>query len=124
MAHDRLVVAVRKGHALVDAELTLDRYIDADRITVSRRGRLRDRIEDLLRDRRLRRRVAAAVPTSTAVLHFVRYSDLLVAVPEHMTRPVTSELGLRRPHLSCHPPGMSPGGGGRGSAGGCPSNGP
>ena len=95
VAHDRLVVAVRAEHPYADGPFTLDQYADADHVTVSRRGRLRDPIDDLLQERGRRRRVVAAVPTSTAALHIVRHSDILVAVPEHLTRAVVGELGLR-----------------------------
>ncbi len=58
------------------------------------RGRLRDPIEDILEERGSRRRVLAAVPTLTAALHFARQNDILVAVPEHMSRPVLNQAGL------------------------------
>ncbi len=95
VAHDHLVVAVRADHPYADGPFALDQYADADHVTVSRRGRLRDPIDDLLQERGRRRRVVAAVPTSTAALHIVRHSDILVAVPEHLTRAVVGELGLR-----------------------------
>ncbi|MEU5347795.1 MULTISPECIES: LysR family transcriptional regulator [unclassified Streptomyces] len=95
VAHDHLVVAVRAEHPFTHGDLTLDRYVDAEHLTVSRRGRLRDPLDDLLEDLGLRRRVVASVPSSTAALHFIQHSDTVVAVPENMTRPVISGLGLR-----------------------------
>ncbi|QMU79781.1 LysR family transcriptional regulator [Streptacidiphilus sp. PB12-B1b] len=95
VTHDRLVVALRPDHPGAADGLTLDAYAAADHVTVSRRGRLRDPIDDLLEERGLRRRVVAAVPTSTAALHVARDSDILVAVPEQMTRAAVRELGLR-----------------------------
>jgi len=95
IGHDHLVLAVRPEHPLMDGELTIDRYATARHIIVSRRGRLHDLIDDALAARGLRRHVVAAAPTSTAALHFVRYSDLVVAVPAHMCGPTVAMLGLR-----------------------------
>ena len=90
VGHDRLVVATgtRRG-------LGLDEYVAADHLTVSRRGRLHDPIDDALGELGLRRRVIATVPTSSAGLKFVRDSDILVAVPERMSRDAAADLGLR-----------------------------
>jgi DNA-binding transcriptional LysR family regulator len=90
-----LVAAVRPGHPLTHGALTLARYADADHVTVSRRGRLRDPIDDVLAEHGLRRRVVAAAPTSTAALHLARHSDLVVAVSEHLCRPMVTAFGLR-----------------------------
>lgn len=95
IGHDRLVIAVRPDHPFVHGELTVERYARAHHTTVSRRGRLRDPIDDALEARGLRRRVVAAAPTSAAALHFVRESDMVVAVPEYVCRPMVSALGLR-----------------------------
>ncbi|WP_236793796.1 LysR family transcriptional regulator [Amycolatopsis sp. GM8] len=93
-AHDRLVVAIRPEHPLAQGTLTLKRYTEADHLTVSRRGRLRDPIDDVLHERGTSRRVIAAVPTLTAALRFARQTDALVAVPEHMSHPMIGETGL------------------------------
>ncbi len=90
-----LVIALRPGHPLTHGKLTINRYAEAFHITVSRRGRLRDPIDDALEALGLRRRVMASAPTSTAALRFVCQSDVVVAVPEHMCRPTIVALGLR-----------------------------
>ena len=95
IGHGRLVLAVRPDHPFTQGELTIDRYARAHHLTVSRRGRLHDPIDDALEARGLRRRVVAAAPTSTAALQFVRESDIVVAVSEHMCRPMVNALGLR-----------------------------
>ncbi|MFE6776229.1 LysR family transcriptional regulator [Streptomyces sp. NPDC057702] len=91
---DRLVVAVGP-RSRVGATLTLDQYVAADHVTVSRRGRLRDPVDDLLAARGLTRRVVAAVPTSTAALRIAQHGDVLVAVPAHIASPLADGLGLR-----------------------------
>lgn len=95
VGHDRLVVAVRPDHPCAHGELTVERYARAHHVTVSRRGRLRDPIDDALEARGVRRRVVAAAPTSTAALQFVSQSDIVVAVPERMCGPTVRALGLR-----------------------------
>ncbi|MFC4048968.1 LysR family transcriptional regulator [Actinomadura syzygii] len=95
IGHDRLVAAARPGHPCAEAGLTAERLAAADHVIVSRRGRLRDPIDMSLDALGLRRRVVASVPTSTAALYLVAESELVVAVPEHMCRPLLARLGLR-----------------------------
>lgn len=95
VGHDRFVAAVRPGHPDADRALTPERYAAALHVTVSRRGRLQDPVDAALAGVGLRRRVLAAVPTSTAALHLVRGSDLVVTVPERVCGPAVRALGLR-----------------------------
>lgn len=96
VAHDRLVVIGRRDHpALADGPPTLDAYAAAGHVTVSRRGRLRDPIDDALAQRGISRRVVAAAPTSATALSIAARSDLLVAGPERMCRLSIDALGLR-----------------------------
>ncbi|MFJ4919942.1 LysR family transcriptional regulator [Streptomyces sp. NPDC088725] len=91
----RLIVVVRAGHPLTEVPLTLDRYAAAEHITVSRRGRLSDPIDDTLQAHDQRRRVVASAPTGSTALQLVRHSDLVVAVPELTNRPEPNDLSLR-----------------------------
>ncbi|MFD6157727.1 LysR family transcriptional regulator [Nocardia sp. NPDC060256] len=93
MARDRLVVAVPADHPA--GTFTIENYVAAEHITVSRRGRLHDPIDDLLQARGLTRRVVATVPTVAAALRFVQRGALVATVPERMTGAVAAELGLR-----------------------------
>ncbi|WP_405057809.1 LysR family transcriptional regulator [Kribbella sp. NBC_01505] len=78
----RLVVAVRSGHQLTEGKLTAERYAAAEHVTVSRRGRLVDPIDDVLAEAGLRREVVVASPTVAAALQLVRLSDLVVTLPD------------------------------------------
>lgn len=91
---DQLVAAFRPDHPLAAGTLTPARFAEADHIIVSRRGRLRDPIDETLAGTGLRRRVVASAPTSTAALHIVSCSDLLVAVPERICTPMLTTFGL------------------------------
>jgi DNA-binding transcriptional LysR family regulator len=91
---DHMVAVFRAGHPLADGDLTPQRLAGASHVTVSRRGRLRGVIDDALAGRGLSRRVAAALPTSSAALELVACTDLVTAVAEQACRPAWTRLGL------------------------------
>ncbi|MEU9073752.1 LysR family transcriptional regulator [Kitasatospora sp. NPDC048538] len=91
---DRLVVAVRPGHPLTEGPSDLERYAAAEHLTVSRRGSLRDPIDDALTTRALTRRVVAAGPTAAFALQLALESDLVVTLPDAVTRTARERLGL------------------------------
>jgi DNA-binding transcriptional LysR family regulator len=94
IGHDRLVVVTRSTHPAVGRRLTRKRYAEALHVIVSRRGRLKDPIDDALAAHGLRRRVVASAPTSSAALHWVRETDLMVAVPANSCSATVQALGL------------------------------
>ncbi|MFF8902747.1 LysR substrate-binding domain-containing protein [Streptomyces lydicus] len=94
VGRDRLVVAVRPGHPLTEGPLSLERYAAAEHLTVSRRGRLRDQIDDALSTRGSERRVVAAGPTAAFALQLALGTDLVVTLPDAVTRAARDQLGL------------------------------
>ncbi|MEU8702939.1 LysR family transcriptional regulator [Streptomyces sp. NPDC048680] len=94
IGRDQLVVAVRPGHPLTEAPLSLERYAAAEHLTVSRRGSLRDPIDDALTAHGLERRVVAAGPTAAFALQLALGSDLVVTLPDAVTRTARDLLGL------------------------------
>ncbi|MER7150638.1 LysR family transcriptional regulator [Streptomyces lydicus] len=94
VGRDRLVVAVRPGHPLTEGPLSLERYAAAEHLTVSRRGRLRDQIDDALTTRGHERRVVAAGPTAAFALQLALGTDLVVTLPDAVTRAARDQLGL------------------------------
>ncbi|MCZ1011489.1 LysR family transcriptional regulator [Streptomyces lydicus] len=94
VGRDRLVVAVRPGHPLTEGPLSLERYAAAEHLTVSRRGRLHDQIDDALTTRGNERRVVAAGPTATFALQLALGTDLVVTLPDAVTRAARDQLGL------------------------------
>ncbi|MET9219881.1 MULTISPECIES: LysR family transcriptional regulator [unclassified Streptomyces] len=94
VGRDRLVVAVRPGHPLAEGPLSPERYAAAEHLTVSRRGSLRDSVDDALAAHGLERRVAAAGPTAAFALRLVLDTDLVVTVPDAVTREARDHLGL------------------------------
>ncbi|MEU6934353.1 LysR family transcriptional regulator [Streptomyces sp. NPDC046374] len=91
---DRMVVAVRPGHPLTEGPLSLESYTAAEHLTVSRRGRLRDPIDDALTAHGLQRHVAAAGPTAAFALQLALTTDLVVTLPDAVTRTARKQLGL------------------------------
>ncbi|MFG2867458.1 LysR family transcriptional regulator [Streptomyces sp. NPDC048338] len=91
---DRMVVAVRQGHPLTKGPMSPERYAAAEHLTVSRRGSLRDPIDDALATRGLERRVVAAGPTAAFALQLAAAGDLVVTLPDVVTRAARDQLGL------------------------------
>ncbi|MBN0048511.1 LysR family transcriptional regulator [Streptomyces actuosus] len=94
IGEDRLVVALRPGHPLAGGPLTTEHYTAAQHLTVSRRGRLADPVDDALDALGLRRHVVVAAPTTAVALRLARDTDLLACVPDAVTRTTRRELGL------------------------------
>ncbi|MCA1218806.1 LysR family transcriptional regulator [Streptomyces sp. 8L] len=94
IGEDRLVVAVRPGHPLAREPLTTELYAAAEHVTVSRRGRLRDPVDDVLAALAQQRTVVAAAPTTATALALVHTGDLVLTVPEATTRAARRQLGL------------------------------
>ncbi|WP_037734086.1 LysR family transcriptional regulator [Streptomyces sp. 303MFCol5.2] len=94
VGHDQLVVAVRPGHPLTEGPLSLDDYAAAQHLTVSRRGRLRDPVDDALAALGHERRVVAAGPTAAFALQLAPTTDLVLTLPDAVTRTARDRLGL------------------------------
>ncbi|MFE1382549.1 LysR substrate-binding domain-containing protein [Streptomyces sp. NPDC058740] len=94
LGRDRLVVAVRPGHPLTEGSLSLERYAAAEHLTVSRRGSLRDPIDAALATHGKERRVVAAGPTAAFALQLALGTDLVVTLPDAVTRTAREQLGL------------------------------
>lgn len=94
VGRDRLIVAVRPGHPLTEGTLDLERYAAAEHVTVSRRGSLRDPVDDALTAHGLERRVVAAGPTTAFALQLALDTDLVVTLPDAVTRTARDRLGL------------------------------
>ncbi|MFJ6699499.1 LysR family transcriptional regulator [Streptomyces sp. NPDC091272] len=94
VGRDRLVVAVRPGHPLADTPMGPESYAAAEHLTVSRRGSLRDPIDNALTALGLERRVVAAGPAAAFALQLALGTDLVVTLPEAVTRTAREQLGL------------------------------
>ncbi|OWQ48673.1 LysR family transcriptional regulator [Roseateles noduli] len=95
LGEDRPVVVMRARHPLAGGKLTLRGYAEAEHVTVSRRGRLRDAVDDALAAQGLARRVVAAAPTVAAALAWVAAADLVTLVPERISAGTARSLKLK-----------------------------
>jgi len=94
LATDRLVAVFRHGHPLADGSLTAKRLARFDHVTISRRGRLRDAVDDALAAKGLERRVVASLPTASSALAVVAQTDVIAIVAETLCKPLCDALGL------------------------------
>ncbi|MET8472411.1 LysR family transcriptional regulator [Streptomyces sp. NPDC006422] len=94
IGHDRLVIAVRPGHPLTEGPVTTATYAAAEHVTVSRRGHLRDRVDETLGALGHERRVIASAPTTAGALQLAHDTDLVVTLPDATTLDSRRQLGL------------------------------
>lgn len=87
---DQLVGMVDARHPLAHQRFTLRRFAAHPHISVSRRGRMRGPIDDLLADHGLTRTVAVTVPSSTGALALLPGSDLVAILPSLVLHAVDS----------------------------------
>lgn len=80
-------IVFRAGHPLLLTTLTSETFAAAIHVTVSRRGRLHNAIDDALAAQGFERRVIAALPTSSAALDLVARTDFLTVVAGRLCRP-------------------------------------
>lgn len=79
VTHDALVGLARRGHPLFDADsITLAAWTAVPHVVVSRRGRLRDRVDERTGHTRS---VIASVASTSAAIEIVRATDAVVVVP-------------------------------------------
>jgi DNA-binding transcriptional LysR family regulator len=82
---DRLVGAVRKGHALSRGRISPARYAGGRHILVSRRGLDGGPIDEALKSLGLERQIATIVGGFSDALALARASDLIATIPERHT---------------------------------------
>ncbi|MGP9020008.1 LysR family transcriptional regulator [Streptomyces sp. BR1] len=96
LGETRLLGAVRAGHPLLaHKRITARAFAAAGHIGVSRKGRVRGPVDELLAELGLRRRVSAVVPTHTAALFLCAETDLVCLTPAGTAEHRPAALGLR-----------------------------
>ncbi|MER7556904.1 LysR family transcriptional regulator [Nocardioides sp. NPDC126508] len=94
IGQDKIILAVRPGHPLTEGPVTVERYAAADHVTVSRHGNLSDRVDDVIAALGYERRVIVSAPATDTALQLARDADLVVALPDAVTRASRDQLGL------------------------------
>ncbi|MFG2045430.1 LysR substrate-binding domain-containing protein [Dactylosporangium sp. NPDC048998] len=93
LGHDALAVAVPPGWR--GRSLPARRYAAAEHVIVSRRGRLRDPVDDALEAAGLRRRTVAAAPATDAALALAAATGAVVTLPARIAAPAVARHGMR-----------------------------
>lgn len=86
---DELIGVARAGHPILAAPVDLDRWVAVPHVVVSRRGRLRDRIDEHLESIGRSRTVVASLASTGAAVEVVRATDTLAVLPSS----VAAQLG-------------------------------
>ena len=81
----RFMGVVRAGHPLSKGRVTAKRYAEYEHISGSRRGLAGGPIDDALAKMGLKRMVSLSVPTLSSALAIAATSDLVAAIPEHLS---------------------------------------
>ena len=92
LGDDQLVGVVRIDHPLLHGEVDLSRFTDFPHVVVSRRGRLRDRIDDVLDQAAHPRTVVAALASTMAAIAVAQTTDAILVLP----RSVAYHLEVQR----------------------------
>jgi DNA-binding transcriptional LysR family regulator len=79
---DRFVGVARKGHPLLDAPITPQRYAACDHVSASRRGVKAGPVDHALAELGLSREVVVVVPSFAAALALAASSDLVALLPQ------------------------------------------
>ncbi len=89
-----IVGAVRRGHALLGARVTLKRFAAESHVAIAQRGQTREAVDTALAAAGAARRVALTVPSAYGALMGAAHSDMVACAPEPLTRSVAAGLGL------------------------------
>ncbi|MFY0570230.1 LysR family transcriptional regulator [Archangium lansingense] len=93
--HDRYVAVVRRGHPILRGRYSFERLADHPHISISRRGKLRGPLDEVLSNMGITRTVALALPSMQATLVVVAGSDMIATVPERCSERAREALGLK-----------------------------
>lgn len=94
VADDDLVGITRTSNPLLAGPVDVTAFASADHVVVSRRGRLRDRVDDALDAAGHLRRVIAAVASTAAAIEIVRDTDAVVVLPRSISSRITAAADL------------------------------
>jgi DNA-binding transcriptional LysR family regulator len=81
VGEDPLVGVARADHPLLASPIGIDQWVAMPHVVVSRRGRLRDRIDDHLESIGSSRTVVAALAATGAAIEVVRTTNAIAVVP-------------------------------------------
>ncbi|HEY8242077.1 MAG TPA: LysR family transcriptional regulator [Casimicrobiaceae bacterium] len=90
----RYVCMFRRGHPLAKGRVTMAEFCAADHVVVVAAGTGHNRVDTLLDDAGVHRRIRLRVPHFVAVGHILAETDMIATVPERFARRVAEPFGL------------------------------
>lgn len=90
----RYVCMFRKGHPLDKGRVTLQEFTNADHVVVVAAGTGHNRMDAMLDDSGVRRRIRLRVPHFVAVGHILSETDMIASVPERFALRCSEPFGL------------------------------
>ncbi len=94
MLEEQFVLIMREGHPQVCQEMTLEVYASLTHIVFSTRGDGYTRIDDLLAEKGLRRRVALTSSHHTSIAETVRDTDMVALSPSRLANRYVHRGGM------------------------------
>lgn len=91
----RYVCMFRRGHPLDKRQITLAEFSGADHVGIVSAGTGHSRVDAMLDDSGIRRRVRLRVPHFVAIGHILRETDMIATVPERFAQRCVEPFGLR-----------------------------
>lgn len=88
---DRQVCLMRKEHPLLDGGITLENYAASSHALLSITGRGGGRIDDVLKERGLTRKIALRLTQFMTISAVIAPTDLIITVPELLARKVMTD---------------------------------
>ncbi len=105
---DRQVCLMRKGHPLLENGITLENYAASSHALLSITGRGGGRIDDILKERGLTRRIALRLTQFMTISAVIAPTDLIITVPELLANQVmTDALQMTRLPKELQPPSFT-----------------
>lgn len=96
IAVDELVGVARIGNPMLAVPVGIGEFAAASHVLVSRRGRLRDRVDDLLEAAGATRSVAASVASTDAAIAIIRATDMIGVVPASVADRLAADVSRFR----------------------------
>jgi DNA-binding transcriptional LysR family regulator len=90
----RYVCVFRKGHPLDKGRMTLQEFTNADHVVVVAAGTGHNRMDAMLDDSGVRRRIRLRVPHFVSVGHILSGTDMIASVPERFALRCAEPFGL------------------------------
>jgi DNA-binding transcriptional LysR family regulator len=95
----RYVCLLRKDHPLAQQSITLESFTAADHVVIVSAGTGHGRVDELIEQAGVQRKVKLRVPHFVAVGHILQASDMIAVVPERFAERTVEPFGLS--YLPC-----------------------